>query len=263
MARTKAASRAGFTAVQLIVVLAVLLILIALLLPAVQRIREAAARTHSMNNLKQLGLATQSFHDVKKKLPPVVGTIGNQTGSVHFFILPYLEQGALYGRATSGVWDNDVWSVVIATYLDPRDPSAPPDNVYLGWLATTNYAGNWMVLKDGKPTTTLAQITQGNGTSNTLLFGQRYQVCNGTPTAWGYPSLYHWAPMFAYYNRSVPQRPASLSDCDPSRPQAIGGVQIAAMCDGSVRTVNPQVSAKSWAQACDPNNTDPITDFWE
>ena len=53
-----------------------------------------------------------------------------------------------------------------------------------------------MIAKEGKMT--FGNIT--DGTSNTLMFAQRYQICNGQPTAWGYPTLYRWAPIFAYYS---------------------------------------------------------------
>src|SRR5262245_51070799 len=61
--------RRGFTLIELLVVIAIIAILIALLVPAVQKVREAAARTQSTNNLKQIGLAMQSFHDANKRIP--------------------------------------------------------------------------------------------------------------------------------------------------------------------------------------------------
>jgi hypothetical protein len=242
--------RFGATAIQLLVVLAVLLLLLGLLLPAVQRVREAAARAQSTNNLRQMALAMHNFHDTFKGFPPGAGEFQNKSGSTHFFILPFIEQNDLFQRTTDGPWDKETWTQPVQIYLDPRDSSAPPGNVYQGWLATTNYAVNWMVTGEGPQLKSLVQIT--DGTSNTLMFAQRFQLCNGAPTAWGYPGQYAWAPTFAFYNQSLFQVPPSLSDCDPQRPQAIGGAMLVAMCDGSARTVNPQCSAVTWANVCGP-----------
>ena len=89
-------SRSAFTPLELVFVIGVILLLLGLLLPAVQRVREAASRTQSINNLKQMALAMHSYHDVHKGLPPTVGEMAGQNGPVHFHILPYIEQNPVY-----------------------------------------------------------------------------------------------------------------------------------------------------------------------
>ena len=203
MATQRFSQRRGFTAVQLVVVIALLLLAVAFLGPVVARIREAAARTQSGNNLKQFGLAVHNFAGTYNgRLPPGAGEELAKAGSIHFHLLPYLEQQPLYIKGTTAVWDNDVWSTRVALFLDPRDVSGPPGNVYKDWLATTNYAANALLFSD-KPRYKISNIP--DGTSFTLMFATRYQMCNGTPTAWGYPSMYTWAPVTAYYNQSPPQ----------------------------------------------------------
>jgi len=104
--------RSAFTIVELLVVIAIIGLLIALLLPAVQSARESARRSSCGNNLKQIGLACHSHHDARKALPPgnvwkfgfpgsgtSCVTAGNPArGSMHVFLLPYIEMGSLYDR---------------------------------------------------------------------------------------------------------------------------------------------------------------------
>jgi prepilin-type N-terminal cleavage/methylation domain-containing protein/prepilin-type processing-associated H-X9-DG protein len=88
--------RGGFTLVELLVVIAVIGVLVALLLPGVQKVREAAARVRCQNNLKQLGLACFSYQDAHGALPPGGDGLTDQGGSMLVYTLPYLEQENLY-----------------------------------------------------------------------------------------------------------------------------------------------------------------------
>jgi prepilin-type N-terminal cleavage/methylation domain-containing protein len=259
-------SRRGFTLFEVLVVLVLLILALGLLLPLVQKVREAADRVKCQNNLKQLVLACHNCDATYGKVPPSVGSFvaASSDGTLQFYLLPYLEQDKLYkdGADADGgfsVWNKDVYSKNVPVFLCPADASGGDAHLYNGWLATTSYASNFMVF--GLAGAKFSSIT--DGLSNTIFFAERYQICNETPCAWAYSGESEWAPIFAYSNVAKFQSQPAQAQCNPALAQAIhpGGLQVG-MGDGSVHTVDTSLSPQTWWRACCPNDGLVLGEDW-
>jgi prepilin-type N-terminal cleavage/methylation domain-containing protein len=228
----------AFTLIELLVVIAIIAILIGLLLPAVQKVREAAARAQSQNNVKQIVLACHGYHDVNNALPPMATDINNPVRqySLFCYILPYVEQGPLWtaGSANVNFWvggSTSPGSVKVKTYLSPRDSSNPGDTWVEnngGTWAHCNYGANHAVFGDpkGGPRHTDAKATLvglSDGTSNVVGFGEQYAVCGlgeTEPSSAGSPKYYHklwayWTPWNWSRGAYIDTRLISNNTTDP------------------------------------------------
>jgi len=209
---TRSHRNRAFTLIELLVVIAIIAILIGLLLPAVQKVREAAARSQSQNNLKQQALGLRNFESAHEITPPIFGQIRSTgvSGSIFYHMLPFLEQSALHDLGPDAAR-----SYPLKVLQHPADPTLPGEGVfdlplaapswasssgtanpYPAWANQSNtkwglssYSANWQVFGDQGARLTKMQ----DGLSNTIVFNEKYAVArrpSGNPmfgaTLWGY-----------------------------------------------------------------------------
>jgi len=280
----------GFTLIELLVVIAIIAILVGLLLPAVQKVREAAARTQCSNNLKQIGLAVHNYVSSNDShVPPIYSNAGGNTGSLLYFLLPFVEQNPIYTLAAGNSGSNPAaYSAVVKIFNCPSDPTQPA-GTWNGW-GSSSYAGNVMVFMpppNGPGTITSSMI---DGTSNTVMFGERYKLCQPssgghTDPVWaaspyGSPNG-DWAVAgFGWTTSGVaggiyPDWTGSAATTPPFQaapaPSACnwyqlqsghsGGMNVG-LGDGSVRNVNTNLSLATWQAACNPSDGIPLGPDW-
>jgi type II secretory pathway pseudopilin PulG len=199
--------------IELLVVIAIIAILVGLLVPAVQQVRMAAARSQSQNNEKQIMLAVHNYYDVNKKVPPLGNYANpnnpNNYASIYFFLLPYMEQTALYyeGLKNGGTWNNspnNAGSVMLSVLISPRDPSNPLPiwkETNGGTWAPCNYGANHAIYGDPCTNDVISNLTFAqikDGLSNTVGFAEEYGLCGTgqTDTTSGSP---YWEHLWGYY----------------------------------------------------------------
>ncbi len=289
--------RRAATLIEVLIVIAIIGVLIALLLPALGKVREAASRIQSMNNLKQVGLAVHHFADVHQgKLPTVSGEgrSANADSSLFFALLPFLEHGNYYAEVTAGARPRGS-AYTVPQYVSPADPTLRD---YRDAEGLASYAANARVFSQNPNLTT----TFSDGASNTIAFAEHYSLdCAGAQYNWfvyddplllpGVFNILLRRGTFADFsaaNRpydplkddvypittgsgstrpSVPgltfQTRPRADECDPrlaQTPHANG--MIVALGDGGVRVVSSSVSVATYWAAVTPRGGEILGDDW-
>jgi prepilin-type N-terminal cleavage/methylation domain-containing protein/prepilin-type processing-associated H-X9-DG protein len=272
--RCGSTQRFGFTLIELLVVIAIIGVLIGLLLPAVQKVREAASRTQCANNLKQVGLALQGYHDTARSFPSGyisgVDSSGNDTGpgwGWAAYLLPNLEQQNLTG-AIAFAQPIEATANAAARVTPLKVFLCPSDNAPPTWTATqydalgnpvaticqvaaANYVGVFGVGEPGvdgdgvfyrNSTIRIADIT--DGTSHTIMVGER--TSSLAPATW--TGAVTSAEIFPYNASNLvlghtgeSNGPASPIDINGFSSRHNGGV-LFAFADGHVQLLTGSVS---------------------
>jgi prepilin-type N-terminal cleavage/methylation domain-containing protein len=269
--------RPGFTLIELLVVIAIIAILIGLLVPAVQKVRDAAARTQTSNNLGQCGKAVHLSHDQFKKYPPYYGVYGGLTASFHVHILPYIEQAPLYNQIKVGNLAG-LATAIVPPYLSPQDFTQTNNGI----RATNMALNTYIFYNPGSASTTSPTVptaaggvlsstiypkmpaTFQDGTSNTVLFATKYMVNSSTTNTFDSNSLTAGGYFGSGAAAITPIQFAPIqSAATAGNPQAMQsqGMQVC-LADASVRTVGSDVSGTTWIVAVLPSDGYPMPSDW-
>ena len=286
MFKRLAVRRLAFTLIELLVVIAIIAILIALLVPAVQKVREAAARTTCSNNQKQMGVAIHNYASAfggKLPLPMDYFTNGGIGWSTWYFtLLPYIEQQALFNRGYNqwSCWGNGINTQLVNTYMCPSDISINNGTCPNGWGAcsyafVTNFwaeSSQFNVqLGQNIPAPKYKIGNIPDGTSQQIAQVERYAGGGiyGWSNAWSYPMGANWGwnsngvaygPWGLYLpltntpnlNQGPPQ------GVHPYYPSTGHATMQTLLMDGSVRGVSGSISQATWNAVCVPDDGEPV-----
>jgi len=289
MIRFVNALRRGFTLIELLVVIAIIAILIGLLLPAVQKVREAAARMSCQNNLKQFGVATHNYAGANSDTLPGATTYQGATNvgwsTFHGNLMPFMEQQNIYARAyqSGAVWGNGNHVAIIKTYYCPSDATMNNGmtTTGAGWSGGS-YAPIYTMFASANDLLTgngwaAAKYKIGNipdGSSNQVAVVERYGqfISYGWVNCPTFPQAGPWAwnsngALYGPWGLYLPQTSAKISGglpqgAHPYYPNSAHTSLQTLLMDGSVRGVSSGVTQGTWTAVCTPDDGAVIGSNW-
>jgi len=307
-------TRRGFTLVESLFVLAIAGLVVSLLLPAIQSMRETSRMLDCRNRTRQLILASQMAHDAYGCLPPLsakcsdsllagcltpaVTRYGSHNYTFLVFLLPYMEQSALFDRLSPDSLTKIYAYEAVPAFVCPSDGSVSDGKFYSVSRqglshGVSCYAGNNYVFGDpGKQSPVGASrlpVSIPDGLSNTLFIAEKYGTCSNTGSSltssgpagavsgslWGIANDI-WRPGFNLGEKkqgkslqSYPPakmfqyRPQFLTECIGELLQTshLQGI-VAAFGDGSVRAISPNIDKITWAKLNDPRDGEVLPLLW-
>jgi prepilin-type processing-associated H-X9-DG protein len=269
-------NRLGLTLPELLVVNGILAVLLAVLIPAVLKVRESALRARSSNNLRQISVALQHYASQNADAVPCFDDgQGKSTRGLCVFgaILPYLERNIHPSNNGTG-------GSAVNLFISPADPTASQSSAN-DVLGLASYAANWRAFQQSSR----FGISFSDGTSNTIAFAEHYAECGGNmfmavlsqvmigdkPHRATFADLGDYAPITTGdppTSKSLArgltfQSAPRMSDCNPALAQTPHpGGMIVALLDGSVRFLSPRISDTTYWGAITPSSREVLGMDW-